>query len=67
MLIKFDAKFVKLMRNRQDILAELTLMLKLIHIQIVILRKVINDVADNFYKKLNKFIKFLIKEFKTRD
>ena len=50
------------MRNRQDILTELILMFKLIDIQIVISRKIINDVFDDFYKKSKKFIKFSIKK-----
>ena len=50
--IKFDAELVKLARNRRDILTELALMFKLIDIQIVISRKVINDVSDDFYEKL---------------
>ena len=66
-LIRSNAKLAKLTRNRRDILTELTLMFKLIDIQIVISRKVINDVFDNFYKKSKKFIKFLIKELQTRN
>ena len=42
-------------------------MFKLIDIQIVISRKVINDVSDNFYEKSKRFMKFLIKELQTRD
>ena len=67
MSIKFDTEFAKLTRNRRNILTELILMFKLIDIQIVISRKVINDVSDNLYKKSKKFIKFLIKKLQTRD
>ena len=42
-------------------------MFKLTDIQIVISRKVINDVSDNSYKKSKKFIKFLIKKLQTKD
>ena len=42
-------------------------MFKLIDIQIIISKKVINDVSDNFYKELKKFIKFLNKKLQTRD
>ena len=66
MLIKFNVKLEKLMRNRRDILAELVFMFKLIDIQIVISRKVINDVFDNFYEKLKRFMKSLIKKFQAR-
>ena len=50
------------MRNRRNILTELAFMFELIDIQIVISRKIINDVLDNFYKKSKRFMKFLIKE-----
>ena len=63
MSIKFNVKLVKLTQNRQNILTTLTLMFRLIDIQIVILKKVINNVFDNFYKKSKNFMKFLIKEF----
>ena len=67
MSIKFNTKLTKLMRNRRDILIELTFMFKLIDIQIVISRKVINNVFDNFYEESKKFIKFLIKKLQTRN
>ena len=67
MSIKFNAKLAKLMRNRRDILTEFILMLKLIDIQIVISKKVINDISDNFYKKSKRFMKFLIKELQARN
>ena len=63
MSIKFDAELAKLTENRREILTDLTLIFKLIDIQIIILRKFINDVLDNFYKKSKRFIKFLIKKF----
>ena len=67
MLINIDAKFVKLTRNRLKILTKLTSMFKLIDIQIVISRKVINNISDDFYEKSLKSIKFLIKEFQARN
>ena len=67
MSIKFNAKLVKLTRNRRNILTELIFMFKLIDIQIVILKKVINTFSDNFYEKSKKFIKFLIKKLQTKD
>ena len=67
MLIKFNAELAKLTRNRRNILTKLIPIFKLIDIQIVILRKVINDVLDDFYKKSKKFIKFLIKELQGKD
>ena len=67
MSIKFEAELAKLTRNRRNILTELTLMFKLINIQIVISRKVINDVSDDFYKKSKRFRKFLIKKLQTRN
>ena len=42
-------------------------MFKLIDIQIVILKKIINNVSNNFYEESKKFMKFLIKELQTRD
>ena len=66
MSIKFDAEFAKLTRNRQDILTKLTYMLKLIDIQIVISRKIINNIFDDFYKKSKRFMKLLIKRLQTR-
>ena len=67
MSIRFDVEFKKLTRDRRDILTRLTFMFKLINIQIVISKKVINDVFDDFYEKSKKFIKFLIREFQARD
>ena len=67
MSIKSDAKLVKLARNRRDILTELALMFKLIGIQIVISRKIINDVPDDSYEKSKRFMKFLIKKLQARD
>ena len=67
MSIKFDVKLAKLTRNRRNILTELAFMFKLIDIQIIISRKIINDVFDDFYEKSKRFIKFLIKEFQTKD
>ena len=65
--IRFDAKFAKLARNRRDILAGLALMFKLTGIQVVISRKVINDVSDDSYEEPKRFMKFLIKKFQARD
>ena len=67
MLIRFDAELAKLARNRRNILIELALMFKLIDIQIVISRKIINDVSDDFYEESKRFMKFLIKELQTKD
>ena len=65
--IKFNAKLAKLTQNGRDILIELVLIFKLIDIQIVISKKVINNVFDNFYKKSKKFMQFLTKELQTRN
>ena len=65
--INIDAKLIKLMRNKRKILTKLISMFKLIDIQIVIFRKVINDISDDSYKKSLKLIKFLIKKFQTRN
>ena len=67
MSIRFDAELAKLTRNRRNILAELAPMFKLIGIQIVILRKVINDVPDDSYEEPKRFMKFLIKKLQARD
>ena len=67
MSIKFDAKLIKLIQNRRDILTELTLMVKMTDIQTVVLRKVINDVSDDSYKKLKKFMKSLINELQEKN
>ena len=48
MSIRFDAELAKLTQNKRNILTELTLMFKLIDIQIVISKKVINNVSDDF-------------------
>ena len=53
------------MRNKQNILIKLISIFKLIDIQIIILRKIINDVFDDLYKKLKKFIKSLIRKLQT--
>ena len=66
MSIKFDAKFAKLARNKRNILTELAFIFKLIDIQIIISKKIINNVFDNFYKKLKRFIKILIQELQTK-
>ena len=42
-------------------------MFKLTDIQIVISRKVINDISDDLYEKSLKLMKFLIKKLQTRD
>ena len=65
--IKSDAELAKLTRNKRNILTKLVLMFKLIDIQIVISRKIINDVSDDLYEKSKRFMKFLIKELQTRD
>ena len=67
MLIRSDAELAKLTRNRRNILIELTLMFKLIDIQIVISRKIINDVPDNSYEESKRFMKSLIKKLQTRN
>ena len=67
MSININAKFVELTRNKQKILTKLISMFKLIDIQIVIFRKVINDISDDFYEKLLKLMKFLIKKFQTKN
>ena len=67
MSIKFDAELAKLARNRRNILAELALMFKLTDIQIIISKKVINDVFDDSYEKSKRFMKSLIKKFQTRN
>ena len=67
MLIKFDAELTKLTLNRRNILTKLAFIFKLTGIQIVILKKVINDVSDGSYKEPKRFIKFLIKKFQARD
>ena len=66
-LIKSDAELTILTRNRRNILTKLVSMFKLIDVQIVISRKIINDVSNNLYEKSKKFIKFLIKEFQARN
>ena len=66
-LINIDAKLIDLIRNRRKILTELISMFKLIDIQIIISRKVINDIFDNFYEKSLKSIKSLIKKLQTRN
>ena len=67
MLINIDAELVELTRNKRKILTELTSMFKLTDIQIVISRKVINDIFDDFYEKSLKSIKFLIKKLQTKN
>ena len=67
MSIRFDTELAKLTRNRRDILTKLTLMFKLIDIQVVISRKVINDVSDDSYEKSKRFMKFLIKKLQARN
>ena len=67
MSINIDAKLIELTRNKRKILIKLILMFKLIDIQIVSLRKVINDIFDDFYKKSLKLMKFLIKKLQTKN
>ena len=67
MSIRFDAELAKLTRNRRNILTGLALMFKLIGIQVVISKKVINDVFDGSYEEPKRFMKFLIKELQARD
>ena len=67
MLISIDAKLVELTRNKRKILAELISMFKLIDIQIVNFRKIINNISNDFYEKSLKSMKFLIKKLQTKD
>ena len=67
MLININAKFVKLTRNKRKILTKLISMFKLIDIQIIIFRKVINDIFDDFYEKSLKLMKSLIKKLQTKN
>ena len=67
MSINIDAELVKLTRNRRKILTKLISMFKLIDIQIIIFRKVINDISDDFYEKSLRLIKFLIKKFQIKN
>ena len=66
-LININAELVKLTRNRRKILAKLISMFKLVDIQIVIFRKVINKIFDNLYKKSLRLMKFSIKKLQTRN
>ena len=66
-LISINAELIELTRNRRKILIKLTSMFKLTDIQIVILRKIINDIFNDLYKKLLKSMKFLIKKLQTRN
>ena len=65
--ININTELVELTRNRRKILTELISMFKLIDIQIVIFRKVVNDIFDDLYKKSLKSMKFLIKKLQTRN
>ena len=67
MSIKSDAELVKLARNRRNILTKLAFMFKLIDIQIVISKKIINDISDDFYEKSKRFMKSLIKKLQARN
>ena len=67
MLISIDAKLAELTQNKRKILTELTSIFKLINIQIIIFRKVINDISDDLYEKSLKLMKFLIKKLQTKD
>ena len=67
MSININIKFVKLMQNKRKILTKLISMFKLIDIQIVIFRKIINNISDDFYEKSLKLIKFLIKKLQTKN
>ena len=67
MSIKLNAEFMKLIKNRRNIETDLIFIFKLIDIQIVISRKIINNVSDGFYKKLKKFLKFLIKKLQIEN
>ena len=62
-----DAELVELARNRREVLAGLAPMFKLADIQVVIPRKVINDIPDGPYKKPLRSMKSLIKELQARD
>ena len=67
MLINIDTELVELTRNRRKILTELISMFKLINIQIVISRKIINDIFDDLYEKSLKSTKFLIKKLQIKN
>ena len=60
--IKFNVKFAKLMQIERNILTKLILCLNQIDISIIISRKIINKISNDFYEKSKKFIKFLIKK-----
>ena len=66
-LISIDAKLVELTRNKRKILTKLISMFNLTDIQIIIFRKVINNISDNLYEKSLRSMKFLIKKLQTKD
>ena len=67
MSININANLIKLTQNKRKILTKLILMFKLIDIQIVISRKIINDIFNDSYKKSLKLMKFLIKKLQIKN
>ena len=60
-------EFAESSQNKRKILIELIFVFQLIKIQIVIFRKIVNDVFEIFYKKSQKFMKFLLKNLQIEN
>ena len=60
-------EFAESSQNKRKILIELIFVFQLIEIQIVIFRKIVNDVFEIFYEKSQKFMKFLLKNLQIEN
>ena len=56
-----------LSQNKRELLKDLVSMFQLVEIQIVISRKKIRDMSKKLYERFQKSMKFLIKNFQTRN
>ena len=56
-----------LSQNKRELLEDLVSMFQLVEVQIVISRKKIRDMSKKFYEKSQKLMKFLIKNFQTKN
>ena len=60
-------EFETLSQNKRKILIETIFIFQLIEIKVVIFRKIVNDVFEIFYKKSQKFMKFLLKNLQIEN
>ena len=65
--IIIDDKFENLSQSKRKFLIKLVFVFQLIETQIVVFRKIVNDVFEFFYKKSPKLLKFVLKNLQIEN